>query len=204
MSHVYSCKSVSLAAAIAIFLTLSTGAMGAGEVTQQVKAGIESVLDILRNPSLKGEERKAQRRAILREAIKKQFDFTEMSRRSLARQWKNRSTEERTEFVDLFSGLMEKNYIGKIEVYTDEKIEYKKEEVDEDFATLKTVIVTRDKQEVPITYRLHKVKDKWRVYDVVVSGVSLINTYRQQFRSVIQKSSYGELVKILRRKQAEG
>ncbi len=204
MNHVYSRKSVFLAAAVAIFLTLSTGAMGAGEVTQQVKIGIEAVLDILRDSGLKGDEMKAQRRAKLLKTIQKQFDFAEMSKRSLASQWKKRSPEERTEFVDLFSSLMERNYIGKIEVYTDEKIKYTKEEIDEEFATVKTVIVTRDKQEISITYRLHNVKDKWRVYDVVVKGVSLINTYRQQFRSVIRKSSYGGLVKILRRKQAEG
>jgi phospholipid transport system substrate-binding protein len=98
---------------------------------------------------------------------------------------------------------MERNYIGKIDVYTNEKINYTKEEIDEEFATVKTVIVTRDKQEIPITYSLHNVKDKWRVYDVVVNGISLINTYRQQFRSIIQKSSYGGLAKILRRKIAE-
>jgi phospholipid transport system substrate-binding protein len=203
MNHVYSRRSVFLAAATAILLTLSTGAMGAGEVTRQVKIGIESILDILRDSSLKGDEMKAQRRAKLLKTIQKQFDFTEMSRRSLARQWKKRSPEERTEFISLFSGLMERNYIGKIDVYTNEKIKYTKEEIDEEFATVKTVIVTRDKQEIPITYSLHNVKDKWRVYDVVVNGISLINTYRQQFRSIIQKSSYGGLAKILRRKIAE-
>ncbi|MBT3350698.1 MAG: ABC transporter substrate-binding protein [Nitrospinaceae bacterium] len=204
MSHAYFRRSVFLVAVITIFLTISTRAMGAGEATKQVKIGIEAVLDILRDPDLKDEERKSQRRVMLREAIQKQFDFTEMSKRSLARQWKKRSDEEKIEFIDLFSGLMERNYIGKIEVYTDEKIKYTKEEIDEEFATVKTIIVTRDKQEIPITYSLHNVKDKWRVYDVKVKGVSLINTYRQQFRSVIRKSSYGGLVKILRRKKAEG
>ena len=204
MSHAYFRRSVFLVAVITIFLTISTRAMGAGEATKQVKIGIEAVLDILRDPDLKDEERKSQRRVMLREAIQKQFDFTEMSKRSLARQWKKRSDEEKIEFIDLFSGLMERNYIGKIEVYTDEKIKYTKEEIDEEFATVKTIIVTRDKQEIPITYSLHNVKDKWRVYDVKVKGVSLINPYRQQFRSVIRKSSYGGLVKILRRKKAEG
>ena len=204
MSHAYFRRSVFLVAVITIFLTISTRAMGAGEATKQVKIGIEAVLDILRDPDLKDEERKSQRRVMLREAIQKQFDFTEMSKRSLARQWEKRSDEEKIEFIDLFSGLMERNYIGKIEVYTDEKIKYTKEEIDEEFATVKTIIVTRDKQEIPITYSLHNVKDKWRVYDVKVKGVSLINTYRQQFRSVIRKSSYGGLVKILRRKKAEG
>ena len=147
---------------------------------------------------------KSVRRAKLRSAIEKQFDFKEMSRRSLARQWRKRTPKERIEFVDLFSGLMEKNYVGKIESYTDEVIRYTKEEIDEEFAKVRTVIVTKRKQKISITYRLHKVDGKWRVYDVAVKGISLINTYRQQFRSIIRRSSYAELVKILRRKRDEG
>ncbi len=180
------------------------GETKAGEATDQVKMGIESVLNILRDPALKGDEKIPERRVKLRQAIGEQFDFNEMSRRSLARQWKNRSAEERTEFVDLFSVLMEKNYVGKIEAYTDEVIKYKKEDIDDDFANVKTIVVMKRRKEIAINYRLHKVAGKWRVYDVVVKGVSLINTYRQQFRSIIKRTSYDELVKILRRKKNEG
>ncbi len=186
------------------FVLLLASEIRAGEATDQVKMGIESILNILRDPALKGDEKISERRIKLRKAIGEQFDFNEMSRRSLARQWKSRSVEERIEFVDLFSGLMEKNYVGRIEAYTDEVIMYKKEEIDEDFASVKTVIVTKRKQEISINYRLHMVAGKWRVYDVVVKGVSLINTYRQQFRSIIKKSSYDGLVKILRRKRDGG
>ncbi len=188
----------------AFFVLLLASEIRAGEATDQVKMGIESILNILRDPALKGDEKISERRIKLRKAIGEQFDFNEMSRRSLARQWKSRSVEERIEFVDLFSGLMEKNYVGRIEAYTDEVIMYKKEEIDEDFASVKTVIVTKRKQEISINYRLHMVAGKWRVYDVVVKGISLINTYRQQFRSIIKKSSYDGLVKILRRKRDGG
>ncbi len=188
----------------AFFVLLLASEIRAGEATDQVKMGIESILNILRDPALKGDEKISERRIKLRKALGEQFDFNEMSRRSLARQWKSRSVEERIEFVDLFSGLMEKNYVGRIEAYTDEVIMYKKEEIDEDFASVKTVIVTKRKQEIPINYRLHMVAGKWRVYDVVVKGISLINTYRQQFRSIIKKSSYDGLVKILRRKRDGG
>ena len=64
--------------------------------------------------------------------------------------------------------------------------------------------MTKRKQEIAITYRMHKVSDKWMVYDVIVEGVSLVNTYRQQFRSFLRKSSYDVLVKKLREKQGEG
>ncbi|MEE9240325.1 MAG: ABC transporter substrate-binding protein, partial [bacterium] len=140
----------------------------------------------------------------LRKAIAKQFDFTEMARRSLARYWKKRNKEERKEFVSLFSGILGKSYIGKIEAYTDEKILYVREKADGEFARVKTLIVTKRKQEIPITYRMHKVNDRWMVYDVVIEGVSLVNTYRQQFRTILRKTSYDGLVKKLREKQGEG
>ena len=197
-------RSIFILAALALCFTLAANGVNAGEATNRVKAGIDSVLKILRDPKLKMDGQKSVRRAKLRSAIEKQFDFKEMSRRSLARQWRKRTPKERIEFVDLFSGLMEKNYVGKIESYTDEVIRYTKEEIDEEFAKVRTVIVTKRKQEIPITYRLHKVDGKWRVYDVAVKGISLINTYRQQFRSIIRRSSYAELVKILRRKRDEG
>jgi phospholipid transport system substrate-binding protein len=200
-SHRLAARAIAIAAFSVVLLASETKA---GEATNQVKMGIESVLNILRDPALKGDEKISERRVKLRQAIGEQFDFNEMSRRSLARQWKNRSTEERIEFVDLFSVLMEKNYVGKIEAYTDEIIKYKKEDVDDDFASVKTIVVMKRKKEIAINYRLHKVAGKWRVYDVVVKGVSLINTYRQQFRSIIKRSSYDGLVKILRRKKNEG
>jgi phospholipid transport system substrate-binding protein len=197
-------RSIFILAALALCFTLAASGVNAGEATNRVKAGIDSVLKILRDPNLKMDGQKSVRRAKLRSAIEKQFDFKEMSRRSLARQWRKRTPKERIEFVDLFSGLMEKNYIGKIETYTDEVIRYTKEEIDEEYAKVRTVIVTKRKREIPITYRLHKVDGVWRVYDVSVKGISLINTYRQQFRSIIRRSSYAELVKILRRKRDEG
>ncbi len=191
-----------LTAAIALIFAASPA--GAGEPTTQLKSGIGAVIDILRDASLKGDAKKSERRLKLREAIGRQFDFKEMARRSLARNWKKRNKEERKEFVTLFSGILGKSYIGKIEGYTDEEIRYVKERVDDEFARVKTLIVTKRKQQIPITYRMHKVGDKWMVYDVIIEGVSLINTYRQQFRSFLRKKPYDVLVKKLREKQGEG
>lgn len=190
--------------AAAVSFTLAAGPAVSGEPTQQLKSGINAVLDILRDSKLRGNGKKSEFRSKLRKAIAKQFDFTEMARRSLARYWKKRNKEERKEFVSLFSGILGKSYIGKIEAYTDEKIIYVKEKADSEFARVKTLIVTKRKQEIAITYRMHKVNDRWMVYDVVIEGVSLVNTYRQQFRTILRKTSYDSLVKKLREKQGEG
>ncbi len=188
----------------AISFTFAASPVDAGEPTIQLKSGIGAVINILRDASLKGDTKKSERRSKLRNAIGKQFDFEEMARRSLARYWKKRNKEERKEFVALFSGILGKSYIGKIEGYTNEEIRYVREKVDDEFARVKTLIVTKRKQEIPITYRMHKVGTKWMVYDVIIEGVSLVNTYRQQFRSFLRKKPYDVLVKKLREKQGEG
>ncbi len=176
----------------------------AGEPSEVVRKGIHGVLEILGQPDLKAPEKKAERRNRMRKIIHRHFDFEEMSRRSLARAWRKRTPEEKTEFIELFSYFMERNYAGTLESYTNEKVVLGKESIDEEFAKVNTVIITMDKKEVDIVYRLHKVGGEWRVYDVVVEGVSLVKNYRDQFRSIIRRTSYANLVKILRAKRDEG
>ena len=176
----------------------------AGEPSEVVRKGIHGLLKILGQPDLKAPEKKAERRNRMREIIHRHFDFEEMSRRSLARAWRKRTPEEKTEFIELFSYFMERNYAGTLESYTNEKVVLGKESIDEEFAKVNTVIITMDKKEVDIVYRLHKVGGEWRVYDVVVEGVSLVKNYRDQFRSIIRRTSYANLVKILRAKRDEG
>lgn len=173
----------------------------AGEATGQLRAGIRGVLEILRKPELKEPGQKAERRSRIRKIIHQYFDFEEMSRRSLARHWRKRTPEEKSEFIVLFSRLMERNYADKLESYTDEKIVFGKEIGDPEFVKVNTKVILQDDREVSITYRMHKVEDAWRVYDVLVEGISFLKNYREQFRSVIRRTSYANLVKILRAKR---
>ncbi len=190
--------------AAAALLVLLAGFAHAGEPTIQVRATVEKVIRILQDPSLRGDSRRAERRAQLRGAIAPHFDFTDMARSALAAEWKKRTPQEQEEFTGLFSQLMERSYVGKIELYTDEVVRYVKEHVENGFARVDTVIVTKQGQEILILYRMHKVGNRWKVHDVVAEGVSLVNNYRHQFRSIIRRSSYEELVKILRAKRDEG
>ena len=191
---------------ISVFITCSLLALPvqAGEPSEVVQKGIHGVLEILGQPELKAPEKKAERRNRMRKVIHRYFDFEEMSRRSLARAWRKRTPKEKAEFIELFSYFMERNYASTLESYTNEKVVLGKETVDAEFAKVNTVIITTDKKEVAIIYRLHNVGGEWRVYDVVVEGVSLIKNYRDQFRSIIRRTSYANLVKILRAKRDEG
>src|SRR5574341_1125003 len=125
----------------------------AGAPTEQLRGSIDLVLKIVMDPELKKEARTAERRTRIRAVVNNLFDFTEISQRSLGRHWQARTPAEREEFVQLFGDLLEQSYIGKIEGYSEEKIQYTGEVIDGDQAVVKTRIVTKQGTEIPVDYR---------------------------------------------------
>jgi phospholipid transport system substrate-binding protein len=121
-----------------------------------------------------------------------------MARRSLARYWDQRTDGEKKEFVRLYSDLLERTYMDKVEGYSGEKVTYEGESIDNGYAVVRVKIVTKKNTDIRVHYRLKRVENKWLVYDVSIEGVSLVNNYRTQFNSIILKSSYENLVKRLR------
>ena len=170
----------------------------AGEPTDEIKQTTDKILSILTNPSLKGGSKTAEREKLIRQAIDERFDWEEMARRSLARYWDQRTDGEKKEFVRLYSDLLERTYLDKVEGYSGEKVIYEGESVDNGYAVVRVKIVTKKNTDIRVHYRLKRVENKWLVYDVSIEGVSLVNNYRTQFNSIILKSSYENLVKRLR------
>ncbi|MDH7500931.1 MAG: ABC transporter substrate-binding protein [candidate division NC10 bacterium] len=175
----------------------------AGEPTDLLKQTTDRVLEILRDPKLKEKSRIAERRRLLRKIADERFDWEEMAKRSLAIHWAERTPEEKKEFVALFSDLLERSYMGKIESYKDEKVLFVGEKIDGDYATVETQIVTQREVEVPIHYRLRKKGNEWFIYDVSIEGVSLVNNYRTQFNRILSSSSFAELIKRMKVKQIQ-
>ncbi len=150
----------------------------------------------IRRSSPKAEGR--DRRAAIRKEAEGVFDFTETAKRALGRHWQGLAEKDRQEFTALFTDLIERAYISKIERYSGERIAYAGEAVDGGLATVRTRFVTKQGTEVPVDYRMQQRGDRWLVYDVSVEGVSLINNYRTQFDKIIQTSSYAELVRKMK------
>jgi phospholipid transport system substrate-binding protein len=149
-----------------------------------------------------------RRRTQIRAIAEELFDFDEVARRALSIHWAARTPAERTEFVALFTDLLERAYIGRIESYAGEKIVYPAEKIDGDFAVVRSRIVPKRRadsrvQETGLEYRLLKKDGRWKVYDVVVDGVSFVSTYRSQFDRIIKSSSYAALVDRMRDPRAE-
>jgi phospholipid transport system substrate-binding protein len=204
MSRMRPIRAISMAFSAVVLLLSSGVPAGAGVPTDQLKGSIERVLKTMDNPAMKGEANAAERRVAVRKIANELFDFPELAKRSLGRHWQGRTDQEREEFVALFSDLLERSYVSKIELYGGEKIVYATERVDGDQAVVGTKIVTKNGTEAPIDYRLLRRGERWMVYDVSIEGVSLVSNYRTQFNKIIQTSSYGELVRRLKAKQGEG
>lgn len=183
-------------------LVLSSVSFAQAGATAQVKGTIDKVLEILRDPALKAPGKEEARRKRLKEAIVPRFDFTEMAKRSLGIHWGKRTPQEREEFVTLFADLLEHSYATRLETYTDQEVLYTKEQVEDKFGLVATMIVsTKENINIPMEYKLLRQDNQWKVYDVVIDGISMVSNYRSQFNRIIETSSYAELVQRMRVKQ---
>ncbi len=182
---------------LVLMLGLVTSAF-AGEPQERLKTGIDKVIAVLSDHSLKGQAKKTERQAKLRAVADSFFDWRELSRRTVAESWNKYSPKQQDEFIASFSELLQKTYIRKLEKYNNEKVNYLKEQVDGDRAFINTEVVMKDKK-IPINYVMIK-HGQWLVYDVVVEGVSLVKNYRSQFQKILSKDTPEGLNKRIRDK----
>lgn len=181
------------------------GLATAGEPTDLVRQITDQVLKILEDPQFQAPNRHAERQERLHKIAEQVFDWQEMARRALAVHWRERTPQEQQEFVRLFRDLVEGTYINRLESAIQEKgeIQYVGEQVDGSRAAVKTNVVTRRNQQVPIEYRLQKADGRWLIYDVLVEGISLVNNYRSQFNRIITSSSYNDLLQKMKNRQGD-
>ena len=186
---------------IAIYLLLGAGQLSAeSQITADLRGTIDQVLKIVSDKNLQKDP--TLRREKLRQAIALRFNYKQMVMRSLAKNYNERSDEEREEFTGLFKKLLENSYASKIENYQNETINYVDEKIKGNYAMVRTQIVRKDGV-IDVDYKMLKNNDQWLVYDFVIEGVSLIRNYRSQFSKIISTESYGALVSKLSKKVDE-
>jgi phospholipid transport system substrate-binding protein len=171
----------------------------AGPATDAVKGTIDQVLRVLQDKEMKKPDRVDERRQIIEKTIGDRFSWEEMAKRTLGTQWAKLTDKQRQEFVDLFRTLLTNTYIDRIENYAGEQVQYLNERLQDGFAEVRTKIAS-GKAEYPMDYRLLNKSGEWRVYDIVLDGVSLVANYRGQFNKILHSSGYDDLVQKLRTK----
>ncbi|GJL61110.1 MAG: toluene tolerance protein [Nitrospirales bacterium] len=191
--------------AVGLFLGCVVGmssvgyAADTGSATEAIKGTIDRVLEVLQQKELQHDDKKSERLTRLIEVIGQRFDYEEMGKRTISREWKDLNPQQQKEFVALFQRFLTKSYAGNVDSYSGEKVEYVKERTKGNFAEVQTKVIS-PKSRVPIDYRLIKKTQEWRVYDVIIDGVSLMKNYRGQFARILKTSSFDGLLAKLRTK----
>ena len=167
---------------------------------ETIQTQVNRVLDVLKNPS----DAKAVKEKKILSIVDEFFDYSELSRRTLANHWKAFTPEQQKEFTTLFGKLLANVYMDKVMQYTNEKVVFGKEtKLSENTVEVQSEILTQGKS-VPLNYRMiSNNKGEWKVYDVVIEGISLVMNYRSQFREILSSKPPENLLKTLREKNLE-
>jgi phospholipid transport system substrate-binding protein len=191
-----------VAFATIIFLS-APNAIPAGDPTERIRFVVEQGIEILNETKLESKNGKWVYLDRLREVVFPLFNFPEMAKRSLGFHWRQLSPEERQEYVTLFTDLLERSYAGKIDLYDGETVVFMREVVEDNYARVDSKIVSKRGEEFSVDYKLLHTNGDWRIYDVVVEHISLVNNYRSQFNRVIANSSYENLIERINQKLKE-
>ena len=176
----------------------------AASAKETVETSVNKVTKTLSDPTFKAKPKEAKITEI-GNIIGEVFDYTELSKRTLGRDWKKMKPEQQKEFIELFKELLQGVYADRLLTYTDEKIVFDKElDLKKGRAEVQSNIVLSDGTKVPIFYRLTNQSGQWKTYDLIIEGVSLVKNYRSQFREIIAKDSPEKLLQILRDKVGKG
>ncbi|WKZ57573.1 MAG: ABC transporter substrate-binding protein [Bdellovibrionota bacterium] len=171
----------------------------ASDALPEVRATLDKVIEI--NKQYIGDQNKKLRREKLRETLNERFDFEEMARRSLGPEWTKRSAEERTEFVKVFSDLLARTYLSRVETVSQETVQIVSERAEFPRSLVKTT-VTASNEKFPLDYKLIHRDGGWKVYDVVIENIGLVANYRNEFSGIIRKEGFDGLLTKLREKVA--
>lgn len=191
-------------AALLLVMFTATNALAAKSATDTIRQTVDDVLNIIKKP---GMHDPAKRGALLNEVeeqIKTIFDFTEFSARTVGPKWRQFNEDQKNRFVKAFSELLRVTYVEKLENYDGEKVKFINEvsSTSGDKVEVQSTVTMKDK-EVPVAYRLLIKNDEWKVYDVRIEKVSLIENYRGQFKEILLKGDAEGLIKKVEEKAAE-
>ena len=195
------CRFFSLLILVACLLGTQPAESATPDPTEQFRPFIDKVTNTLADPGLKTLPKQEKSRRVI-SVVREHFDFREMSKRVIGQQWRSLSSDEQGEFESLFTQLLQYAYVGKIDDYTGQQVQFTQQRIKGERAEVQTLLVDKDKS-IPVSYIMLLKGDQWMAYDVVVEGVSLIRNYMEQFNEILRKDGYPGLVTQIRQKIVE-
>ena len=184
---------------ICVLVVLSTPSVSHGEQPIDVlQKSIKMGIAILEDPQYQNITEKDRQQEILCEAAWEAFDFKEFSKRVLGSNWLAFTSSQRRKFIDVISEFLCKYYITRLqERYTDEKVIYLSQHPLTDSRALVKVSVLWKGVEVPVEVRMLRRNDTWKVYDIIVLGVSGVRNYRAQLQTILLKQSPAQVIGLI-------
>lgn len=168
---------------------------------ETLKGPVEEVIRLLNDPLYRDAALKQQQRDKIWETIQTVFNFNEVGKRTLSRNWKRFSPKERKSFVDVFSEFLGNIYVDKIQgEYHNEKIAFLDEKIVKNTRALVRTKILRESLEIPVDYKMKLFDEGWKIYDVNIEGVSLVKNYRVQFKKILLKNSHQYLIERIQKK----
>ncbi|MEE8483092.1 MAG: ABC transporter substrate-binding protein [Nitrospinota bacterium] len=184
-----------LSAIISLSVLRPAAAEDTDEIKNLLKGKIDIVVQLLQEENM---DKKKRNEKIL-ETVSPIFDFPRMAKLSLGKKhWTGISAEERKEFSTLFVEQLKESYLDKLELYSNEDVVVEEAKRVKSRIHIVTHLVSKgDTKEM--VYKFYKSKQGWKIYDVVMLGVSIVQTYRSQFDGVLKKETFEDLLRKLRK-----
>ncbi|MBI4795520.1 MAG: ABC transporter substrate-binding protein [Deltaproteobacteria bacterium] len=188
---------------LALVLVLNLGVAAppvfAGPPTEDVKAIIDEVMGILRNPAYQAPGQKTARLRLIEQSALRRLDYQEMAKRCLEETWNTISQAQRAEFIRMFAELLKASYADKLDDFAKSKVTYEGESQNGNAAEVR-ILVLRTNDKIPVKFQLLQSPQGWMIYDLIIEDVSLVNNLRTEFGKIIKSSSFAALMKCLRLK----
>ena len=189
-----------------LVLVLLTTAAGTAQARTggmaHLQTAVHQTIAILNDPVLKRPENRHTRREKLRRVIYREFDFARMARSAVGRDWNKFSANQKKRFVTLFQNMLENTYMKRIERHQGETVDFVKEVAKSKNRHRVDSVVRSKGQEFQVSYRLHYGRRSgWKVYDVIIEGVSVVTNYRSQLKQLLRGSNPQAIEQVLQRLQ---
>jgi len=184
---------------VAVNLCLAQGVVYADTPMAQLQETIQQVMLAMNGA---GKRNDPELREKLRDTLMPRFDWFEMAKQALGKHWSAIPSRQH-EFVAIFADFLGNSYIGKIGSFQDEKIVFVHESIEKNLAQVNTKIIPSKGESTSVNYRLHRVQEEWKIYDVVVEDISIVANYRSQFNRILAKGSFDDLLKRLKEKESK-
>ena len=187
------------AACVAVLIAAALPANAQEAPDAMVKRVSQDVIATIKADPLVQAGNEARIREVIEAKLVPNFDFPRMTALAMGKNWRAASPEQQKRLADEFKTLLVRTYSGALAKYRDEAIDYKPlrmSPADTD-VTVRTLVMKSGGQPIQIDYSLTKAADGWKVFDVVIGGVSLVTNYRDEFNEQMKNGGVDGLIKTL-------